>query len=76
MLQKPHLFYEPQLFQHGKKYTFTTQPKTLLTIQIFKQTCFCLGARKKIFQLRKNCILEALGKTFALFVLIQVDNTQ
>lgn len=33
-------FYEPQFTQHCKKYAPATQPKTLITLQIFKQTYF------------------------------------
>ena len=35
-LKKPHSFYETPLTQHFKKCTPTTQPKTLLTLQIFQ----------------------------------------
>ena len=45
--QKPSLFYEPQPTQYCKKYTSRTQPKTLLTLQIF-QTCFWLVSKKNI----------------------------
>ena len=37
LLKKPHSSYEPQLTQHWKKHAPTTQPKTLLTFQIFQQ---------------------------------------
>ena len=41
-LNKPHSFDEPQLTQHCKKYNPATEPKTLLTLQIFPQTFFWL----------------------------------
>ena len=36
-LKKPQSFCEPRLTQHCKKYTSATQPKTLLTFQIFQR---------------------------------------
>ena len=47
-------------------YTPVTKLKTLLTLQIFQQTCF-QSVTEKTFTLQhlhtsKNCILEALGK--------------
>ena len=42
LLKKPYSFYKPQLNQHCKKYIPATKPKTLLTLQIFQQTCFWL----------------------------------
>ena len=46
-LKKSHSLYEPQFTEHRKKYTLATQAKTLLTLQIFQQTCFWLVSEKK-----------------------------
>ena len=46
LLKKHQSFYKCQLTQHYEKYTTTTKPKTLLTLQIFQQTCFWLVSDK------------------------------
>ena len=45
-LKKHQSFYKPQLTQHYRKYTPATQPKTLLTLQIFQQICCWLVSDK------------------------------
>ena len=45
-LKKPHSFYELQLTQHYKKHALAIQPKTLLFLQIFQQTCFWLVSKR------------------------------
>ena len=45
-LKKPHVFYEPQLTWHWKEYAPKIQPKTSLTLQIFRQTCSCIVSKK------------------------------
>ena len=50
MLKRPHPFYEPQLTCQWKYYTFATQPKTFLTLQIFQTTFFCLVSEKTFAQ--------------------------
>ena len=46
--KKPHSFFEPQLTQHYKKYTSSTQPKSVLTLQIIHQKRFWLVSEKNI----------------------------
>ena len=70
-LKKHHAFYETQVTLNSTKNTPATQPETLLTLQIFQQTCCWLGS-DKIFSLRhsqtsKNCILKALGKRISIY---------
>ena len=67
-------FYEPQLTQHWKQYARATQPKTFVTLQIFRQTCFGLASEKTFalhhFWKLKNCFLEALWKQMSVYFCI------
>ena len=61
---KKHLsFYQPQLTQHYKKYAPTRQPKTILTLQIFQQTCFWWVSDKTFALLWVHCTISRYQKT-------------
>ena len=61
---KKHLsFYQPQLTQHYKKYAPIRQPKTILILQIFWQTCFRWVSDKTFPLLWVHCTISRCQKT-------------